>query len=226
VTPRKWFDLTLYLVTDRRLSGGRSLEHVVQAAIAGGVTTVQLREKDITTREFVALARTLREITREAGVTFIVNDRVDVALAAEADGVHVGQDDMPAALARRLIGPDRILGVTAASEAEARRAQAEGADYVGCNAVFATPTKTDTGPPLGLEGLRRLVQAVTVPVVAIGGINVGNAAEVMACGVAGIAVVSALMTAPDVTAAARQLRAIAEAARAGGVTEGKGEQAP
>ncbi|MDI6895336.1 MAG: thiamine phosphate synthase [Bacillota bacterium] len=220
MTAGKRFDLTLYLVTDRRQSGGRPLEEIVRAAIAGGVTTVQLREKDISTREYVALARTLREITGEAGVTFIVNDRVDVALAADADGVHVGQEDMPAALARGLIGPDRILGVTAASEAEARRAQGDGADYVGCNAVFATPSKTDTGPPLGLEGLRRLAQAVSIPVVAIGGINAGNAAEVMACGVAGIAVVSALMSAPDVTAAARQLRTIAGDARAGATPAG------
>ncbi|MEW6547253.1 MAG: thiamine phosphate synthase [Bacillota bacterium] len=210
---RKHFDLSLYLVTDRQLARGRPLEEVVRAAIAGGVTAIQLREKDVTTRDYVALAQALRAITREAGVIFIVNDRLDVALAADADGVHVGQDDMPAALARRLLGPDKILGVTAANEAQARQAQADGADYLGCNAVFATPTKTDTGPPLGLDGLRRLVASVSIPVVAIGGINADNASGVMACGVAGIAVVSAIMAAPDVTAAARELRAIVSAGK-------------
>jgi len=210
---RKHFDLSLYLVTDRQLARGRPLEEVVRAAIAGGVTAIQLREKDVTTRDYVALAQALRAITREAGGIFIVNDRLDVALAADADGVHVGQDDMPAALARRLLGPDKILGVTAANEAQARQAQADGADYLGCNAVFATPTKTDTGPPLGLDGLRRLVASVSIPVVAIGGINADNASGVMACGVAGIAVVSAIMAAPDVTAAARELRAIVSAGK-------------
>lgn len=210
---RRKFDPSLYVVTDRRLARGRPLERVVQAAIAGGATAIQIREKDVTTRKYVQLARSLRAVTREAGVTFIVNDRIDVALAVDADGVHIGQDDMPVDVARRLIGPDRILGVTVATEEQARRAQAEGADYLGCNAVFATQTKTDTGQPLGLEGLRALVRAVTIPFVAIGGINASNAADVMACGVAGIAVVSAVMAADDVEAAARELRAIVDRAR-------------
>lgn len=210
---RRAVDLSLYVVTDRGLARGRPLEEVVRAAIAGGATAVQLREKAATTREFVELARVLRRLTREAGVTFIVNDRIDVALAVDADGVHVGQDDMPAALARRLIGPDRILGVTAGTEAEARQAEADGADYLGCTAVFPTATKPDHREPLGLEGLRRLAQAVRIPVVAIGGIHAGNAADVMAQGVAGIAVVSAVMAADDVEAAARELRGVVDRSR-------------
>jgi len=203
-------DLSLYLVTDRPLSRGRPIEEIVSSAIAGGVTTVQLREKDTSTGEFLDLALRVRTITRESGVTFIVNDRIDIALASDADGIHVGQDDMPADVARRLIGPDRILGVTAADAEEARTAIAAGADYIGCNAVFATPTKTDTGTPLGIAGLEELVRSIDVPVVAIGGINTTNAAEVLATGAAGIAVVSAIVSADDPEEAARELKRFTE----------------
>ncbi len=203
-------DLSLYLVTDRPLAHGRPIEEIVRRAIAGGVRTVQLREKDTPGGEFYALAREVRSITRKAGVIFIVNDRVDIALAAGSDGIHVGQDDMPAVMARGLIGPDLILGVTAADVEQAAAAVQAGADYIGCNAVFATPTKTDTGTPLGLDGLKELVESVDVPVVAIGGINTDNAADVMATGVAGIAVVSAIVSAEDPEAAARELRGIAD----------------
>jgi thiamine-phosphate pyrophosphorylase len=201
-------DLSLYLVTDRPLALGRPIDEVVGQAIAGGVTCVQLREKETGSREFFELARRIRGLTREAGITFIINDRLDIALAAEADGLHVGQDDLPAEVARRLLGPERILGVTAATAMEARAAVAAGADYLGCNAVFATPTKIDTGEPLGLEGLRDLVQEAGVPVVAIGGIKAANAAAVLASGVAGIAVVSAIMSAADPESAARELKMI------------------
>jgi len=203
-------NLSLYLLTDRQLSRGKPIEEIVSAAIAGGVTTVQLREKDTPTGEFLDLALRVRTITRESGVTFIVNDRLDIALAADADGIHVGQDDMPADVARRLIGPDRILGVTAADAGQARTAIEAGADYIGCNAVFATPTKTDTGTPLGLSGLEALVRSIDVPVVAIGGINTTNAAEVLATGAAGIAVVSAIVSADDPEVAARELKQITE----------------
>ncbi|MFC1628231.1 thiamine phosphate synthase [Gemmatimonadota bacterium] len=203
-------DLSLYLVTDRPLSRGRPIEEIVSAAIAGGVTTVQLREKDTPTGEFLELALRMRTITRESEVTFIVNDRLDIALASDADGIHVGQDDMPADVTRRLIGPDRILGVTAGDSEQARTAIEAGADYIGCNAVFATHTKTDTGIPLGLAGLEELVRSVDVPVVAIGGINITNAAEVLATGVAGIAVVSAIVAADDPEKAARELKHFTE----------------
>ncbi len=201
-------DLSLYLVTDRRLVGERPIEEVVRQAISGGVTTVQLREKEIPSGEFFRMASSLRTLTRRTGVTFIVNDRLDIALATGADGVHVGQKDLPAERARELLGTDRILGVTAADEEEARAAAAGGADYIGCNAVYPTPTKTDTGPAIGLDGLERLVNCVDIPVVAIGGINAGNAGDVLSTGVAGIAVVSAIVSADDPALAAGELRSL------------------
>jgi thiamine-phosphate pyrophosphorylase len=213
VMGRPPFDLSLYLVTDRPLAGGRDLAGIVGRALAGGVTCVQLREKEADSRTFFELALEVRRLTRAAGAVFIVNDRLDIALASDADGLHVGHQDLPAEVARRLIGPERILGVTAATPDEARAAVAQGADYLGCNAVFATPTKTDTGAPLGVSGLRALVASSTVPVVAIGGIKAANAAEVLASGVAGIAVVSAIVAADDPEGAARELRRIVDAHR-------------
>jgi thiamine-phosphate pyrophosphorylase len=195
-------------VTDESLTAGRSLDAIVRESIAGGVTAVQVREKQASTREFFERAGSMRRLTREAGICLIVNDRIDVALAIDADGVHLGQADMPADVARNLVGGDRILGVTAASSAEAEQGRRDGADYVGCSAVFATPTKTDTGPPIGLQGLTELVRAVPIPVVAIGGIHSGNAADVIATGAAGVAVVSAIMAADDPRAAAAELASI------------------
>jgi thiamine-phosphate pyrophosphorylase len=206
-------DWGLYLVTDRPLARGRSLLGIVRAALAGGVTVVQLREKACSTREMIEMAQEILAIIRPLGVPLIIDDRVDVALAAGADGVHVGQDDMPARLARRLIGPDRVLGVTAATPEEARQAVADGADYIGCNAVFATPTKSDTGAPAGVEGFRKLAHAVAVPVIAIGGIKAGNAGELIRAGAAGVAVVSAIVAADDPEQAARALRFAVDEAR-------------
>lgn len=206
-------DWSLYVVTDRPLARGRPLEQVVEAALRGGATVIQLREKEASTREFIALGRRVQELCRARQVPLIINDRLDVALAIEADGVHVGQDDMPAALARQLLGPDKIVGATASTPQEARQAEADGADYLGCNAVFYTPTKTDTSTPLGIEGFRHLVQAVSVPVVAIGGIKATNAAELIRAGAAGVAVVSAVMAADDPEAAARELCQVVRAAR-------------
>ena len=206
-------DWSVYLVTDRGLARGRSIVEVVRAAIAGGTSVVQLREKECSTREMIKLARALLDVTRPAGVPLIINDRVDVALAVDADGVHVGQDDMPASIARRLIGPDKLLGVTAANPDQARQAMANGADHIGCNAVFYTPTKTDTGQPLGLDGFRQLAQSVSVPVVAIGGVKAGNAGDLIRAGAAGVAVVSAIMSADDPAGAARALRIAVETSR-------------
>ena len=200
----------LYLVTDAGLSRGRSQAAIVEAAIRGGVTIVQYREKAATTRRMIEEAAELLGICRAAGVPFIVNDRLDVALAVDADGVHVGQDDLPATIARRLIGMKKILGVSAGSVDEARRAVDDGADYIGASPVFSTPTKPDAPPPLGIDGLRVMSRAVSIPVVAIGGINQGNAAAIMEAGAAGIAVVSAIVGAEDVEAAARALRAVLE----------------
>ena len=206
-------DWSLYLVTDAPLSLGRSHRQVVEAAIAGGVTVVQYREKGATTRRMVEEAHGLRELCRRRAVPFIVNDRLDVALAVDADGLHVGQDDLPASLARRLIGRGKLLGVSAESPEEAVRAQADGADYVGASPIFATPTKPDAPPPLGIEGLRLIAAAVSIPVVAIGGINRDNAAAMVEAGAAGIAVVSALVSAEDVESAARSLYAVVAKAK-------------
>jgi thiamine-phosphate pyrophosphorylase len=199
-------DYSLYLVTDAGLSGGRTHAQVVEAALRGGVTVVQYREKSGSTLKMVEVARVLRALCARHGVPFIVNDRIDVALAVDADGVHVGQDDMPAGLARTLIGKHKILGVSAGSPEEARAAEAEGADYIGASPIFATPTKPDAPRPMGIEGLRRLAEAVAVPVVAIGGINVENASQMITAGAAGVAIVSAIVAADDVEAAARALR--------------------
>ena len=199
-------DYSLYLVTDRALARGRPLADVVRAAVAGGVTCVQLREKEASAREFAAAARELVALLRPLGVPLIVNDRIDVALAAGADGVHVGQQDLSVADARRLGPPGWIVGVSAESVADAARAERDGADYVGASPVFATPTKADHAPPLGLAGLRALRAATKLPLVAIGGLHAGNARETIRAGADGLAVVSAIVAADDPRAAAAELR--------------------
>ncbi|MGB5931814.1 MAG: thiamine phosphate synthase [Anaerolineae bacterium] len=208
-------DCTLYVITDAKLSRGRSHLEVAQATIEGGASIIQFRDKQMSTRQLVETARKIKELTDEASIPLIINDRLDVALAVDADGVHVGQDDMPAALARQLIGPHKILGVSASTVEEALQAEREGADYVSASPVFTTPTKPDAPPPTGLEGLKAIVEAVNLPVIAIGGINEKNAAEVIEAGAQGIAVISAVISAPDIVAAARYLRETVEAARKG-----------
>lgn len=206
---------SLYVITDAKLSRGRSHLEVIRAAIAGGATVVQYREKTATTRQMIEEARALRELTRQAGIPFIVNDRVDIALAVDADGVHVGQDDMPAPLARKLMGPGKIVGVSVDNLEQALQAERDGADYVGAGPIFATATKPDAAPPIGLEGLAEICRGVSIPVIAIGGINAENAGAVIAAGAAGVAVVSAVVAAPDVEAAARRLREAIDGARKG-----------
>lgn len=197
--------LRLYLVTDRPLSLGRDIAWVVKEAVKGGVTMVQLREKDIDTREFIELALKLKPILREAGVPLIINDRVDVALAVDADGVHIGQSDMPYELARRLLGPDKIIGLSAENMDQVREANSLDIDYVAVSPVYSTATKTDTAPPFGLEGLREAVKLSVHPSVAIGGMNARTTADAFATGVDGIAVVSAICSAEDPCAAASEL---------------------
>ena len=199
-------DYSLYLVTDRRLSLGRSTVEVVAAAVSGGVTCVQLREKHCSTREFLEEARRVRELLVGTGVPLIINDRLDVALAVAADGVHLGQNDTHISDARRLVGERLVIGISAESVADAIRAEAEGADYIGVSPVFTTPTKMDTAPPLGLEGLREIRRAVSLPLVAIGSIRHDNAAEVLRAGADGLAVVSAIVSAPCPRTAAAALR--------------------
>ncbi len=207
-TGQRDVDWSVYVITDRRAAGDRPLTDVIREALAGGATVVQLREKAATTREIVQLARTLHTITRAAQVPLIVNDRLDIALAVGAEGVHVGQEDMPAPLARGLIGPDRILGVSAGTVAEARQAEDDGADYLGVGDVYGTPSKPDAGEPIGVQGLRKIAQAVSIPVVGIGGITADRAAAVIEAGAAGVAVISAVVGAPNPEAAAHRLRQI------------------
>lgn len=210
----KQIDYSLYLVTDRSLSRGRPTRAIVEAAVRGGVTCVQLREKSCSTRTFIEEALAVRNLLHEYGVPLIINDRVDVALAVEADGVHLGQTDMPLPRARAILGDRAVIGISAECLEDALRAEAEGADYVGVSPIFATPTKTDTAPALGLSGLAAIRAAVRLPLVGIGGLHYENAAEVIRHGGSGLAVVSAIVSAEDPEAAARRLRAAIERAKA------------
>lgn len=205
-------DLRLYAITDRRaLPAGVTLAQAVEAALDGGVTCLQLREKTASAGEILALARTLLPLCRARRVPLLINDRVDIALAAGADGVHLGRDDLPLPEARALLGPDRILGATAHTVEEALRAQAEGADYLGVGAMFPTGTKTDT-VPTSADTLKAICAAVSIPVVAIGGVNAQNLPTLAGTGIAGAAVVSAIFSQRDLTAAARTLRTAADLA--------------
>lgn len=198
-------NLLLYLVTDRPLSLGRPLEEIVAEAVAGGVTMVQLREKEAPTGEFVALAKSLKALLAPLGVPLIINDRVDVALAADADGVHIGQSDMSYEDARRLLGEDKIIGLSVENFDDLAVANTLDVDYVGISPVYGTPTKSDTAEPFGLEGLRKAVAMSVHPTVAIGGMNAQTIGEVMAAGTDGVAVVSAICSAPSPRQAAQEL---------------------
>jgi thiamine-phosphate pyrophosphorylase len=207
-------DWTLYLVTDSRLIGQRSLVEVIGAAIRGGARVIQYREKRLTTRQMVASAGLIRQVCRQLGAVFLVNDRLDVALAVDADGVHLGQNDMPIGIARRLLGNKKLLGVSVHDARTMDEAINEGADHLSLSPVFATLTKPDHDEPLGLEGVRVLAGRSRLPVVAIGGINLTNAGAVMRAGAHGVCVISAVLGAPDPELAARQLYQSARAARA------------
>lgn len=199
--------LKLYLVTDRPACLGRDLFEVVEAAVTGGVRCVQLREKTLSTRQFVELALAMKERLAPYGVALIINDRLDVALACGAQGLHLGQNDLPVAMARRLLPPDRWLGLSVETLEQAELAAELDVDYFGVSPVFATATKTDTGEPWGLEGLARLRKLTPKPLIAIGGIHLDNARAVMDAGADGIAVVSAICSAPSPGQAAQALLA-------------------
>ena len=201
-------DLNLYLVTDRLLSRGRDIGWIVTQAVEGGVTMVQLREKGTSTREFIELALRIKNILHPLGVPLLINDRLDVALAVDADGVHIGQTDMPCEIARRLLGPDKIIGLTVENMGDMLRANELAVDYVGVSPVYSTTTKADTAAPFGLDGLREAVRLSVHPTVAIGGMNARTAVNVMACGTDGIAVVSAIVSADSPLEAARNLKEI------------------
>ena len=192
------FDPLLYLVTDPDLSLGRSEEEIVRRAVGAGVTMVQYRDKDTSTKHMIEKTRLLADICASAGVALIINDRLDVAIAGGADGVHLGQDDMELGDARRISGDKMIIGISVTTVDEARLAEEYGADYLGANGVFPTGTKTDLGEPVGLEGVTRLAQATALPIVGIGGINVENAADVISAGADGVAVVSYIVSAENI----------------------------
>ncbi len=197
--------LLLYAVTDRSWLNGRTLRSQVEEALDGGATFLQLREKNLDDAHFLEEARELQALCRERGVPFIVNDNVDVALAMGADGIHVGQHDMEAGDVRRLLGPDRILGVSAQTVEQALLAQERGADYLGVGAVFPTGSKDDADD-VSFEELRAICEAVTIPVVAIGGISLSNVKNLAGSGICGIAVISAIFAQKDIRLAAEQLR--------------------
>lgn len=201
-------ELRLYLVTDRPLAGDRDILDIVKQAVEGGATMVQLREKDADTRDFVELAIAMKKALEPYGVPLIINDRVDVALACDADGVHIGQSDMPYAIARKLLGPDKIIGLSVENMEQVVEANELDVDYIGVSPIYSTTTKTDTAAPFGLEGLAQAVKLSRHPSVAIGGMNARTAADVMRCGTDGIAVVSAIVCAPDPCAASRELLGI------------------
>jgi thiamine-phosphate pyrophosphorylase len=197
--------LRLVVITDRRLAAPRSVDEVVRVALAAGARTVQLRDKDASARALAERASALLELTRPAGALLIVNDRVDVALATGADGVHLGPDDLPVAGVRQHTPAGFVIGYSTDEPEEARRAEAEGASYLGCGAVWGTRTKDVGGEAIGLERLRGVVESVRIPVVAVGGVTTERAKELPVTGVAGSAVVSAVMAAPDPAAAVRAL---------------------
>jgi thiamine-phosphate pyrophosphorylase len=208
----------LCLVTDRGLCGDRPLEDVVRLALQGGITSVQLREKALGTRAFVAQAFRLKALLAEAHIPLIINDRVDVALAVGAEGVHVGQDDLPCELVRRLMGPAAIVGLSVETWEDVERAQDQPVDYLGVSPIFETPSKTDTRGAWGLAGLARIRAYSRHPLVAIGGLNLTNIAQAVRAGAQGIAVVSAICAAPDPMRAAASLsRCLREAAWEGGI---------
>jgi len=198
------------LVTDAAMTARRGLIATVREAVAGGVTIVQLRDKDASDDDLTALARALRAELAPRGMPLIVNDRPAVAVASGADGVHVGQEDGDPRAARRLIGPDAILGLSVTQAAEVATVDGAIVDYVGLGPVFSTATKADAAPPLGLDGFRSVGAMLPVPFVAIGGVDAANTGAIRAAGAAGVAVVSAICAAPDPKAAAAALRAAME----------------
>lgn len=195
----------LYLVTDRNFLNGRSLKECVEDSIKGGVTLVQVREKDVSSRQFYNIAKEVQEVTSKYNVPLIINDRIDIALAINADGVHLGQSDMPIEIARKILGKDKIIGISAGNIEEALEAQNKGADYLGLGTTFFTGTKKDINKPIGLDGLKELTKNIKIPSVAIGGINETNSKSVMETGVNGISVISAILNNDDIKTATENL---------------------
>ena len=199
-------NLELYIITDDNIGLGKTHAEIAQLAIAGGADAIQLRDKSCSSRELIRVGRTLRTITSRNSTLLIINDRLDVALACGADGVHLGQGDISTDVARQLSPPGFIIGVSVRNVEEAIGAELDGADYVALSPTFSSGSKPDAGPGHGLEMLREIRRNVSVPVIAIGGINRENICEVIAAGASGVAVISAVVGAADITAAARDLK--------------------
>ena len=195
----------LHILTDTVLQSRFSHMEITRLAIVGGADTIQYRQKSGSTREMIEIARNMKRLCSEADVTFIVNDRLDVAIAAEADGVHLGQDDFPIPMARELLGEGRIIGGSAATLDEARKCLSEGADYVGFGPVYPTSSKDDAGPVSGIDILKQVVEIIPVPIIAIGGVGAENIPDVMRAGAHGIAVISAVCCQDDPEKATRSL---------------------
>jgi thiamine-phosphate pyrophosphorylase len=195
----------LHVLTDTALQSRFSHLELASLAIKGGADTIQFRQKLGATREMIKIVRQLKQLCKDNGVTLVVNDRIDVAIAAEADGVHLGQDDFPLPLARKLLGESRIIGGSAATFEEAQKCLAEGADYIGFGPVYPTTSKEDAGPVAGIKLLKKVVEAIPLPIIAIGGISVKNTPEVMRAGAQGIAVISAVCCQEDPEQATRAL---------------------
>jgi thiamine-phosphate pyrophosphorylase len=198
-------DYKLYLVTDRGVLKGRDLAESVEAAIRGGVTLVQLREKDISTLDFHKVALEVKAITRKYNIPLIINDRIDIALSVDAEGIHVGQDDMPCTVTRKIIGEDKIVGVSVSTLEEAIQAEKDGADYIGVGAIFPTSSKDDA-KSVSIEVLKKIKETVSIPVVAIGGISSKNVSLLKPANIEGIAVISDILSKEDITKAARELK--------------------
>lgn len=196
--------LKLYLVTDRKWLNGRKLTDDLEKAILGGVTTIQLREKNLSNEEFISIAKEVKKVCQKYHIPLIINDNLEVALATNSDGIHIGQNDIPASIVRKQIGSDKILGVSVHNLKEAFQAKIDGADYVGVGAIFSTETKNDA-TNVTLDSLKKICDNIDLPVVAIGGINLDNISKLKDINIAGIAVVSAIMKANDITAASGQL---------------------
>jgi thiamine-phosphate pyrophosphorylase len=206
--------LDLYLVTDPDLSLGRSHEYVVEQAVKGGVTIVQLREKSVSSRLFFQYAEALMKLLKPLNIPLIINDRLDIALAVDADGLHIGQSDLPYEIARKIIGNEKIIGLSVETIDQVKEANQLSVDYIGLSPVFSTQTKKDINTPLGLEGIREIASFTKHPTVAIGGIHKENAASIIQSGADGIAVVSAIVSQEDVCRAAHELKHIVQQAKA------------
>ena len=196
----------LYIITDQRISHGKSHLEVAEDALTGGATVIQFRDKEMKDSEAVVACREIYKLTKKKGVSFIVNDRVEVAKAVDADGVHLGQEDMSFSSARKILGKEKIIGISVETVEQALKAVEGGADYLGVGPIYPTATKLDAGKVLGIARLKEIRESVNIPIVAIGGINENNLEEVLKAGVDGVAVISAVVSAPDITEACRKLK--------------------